>query len=119
MGDTSEKSTLNAQLQQVATAVPRARVRVGKTSDARTQVIGPKEREKTIEVRKIIAMPARCAVRLSVVPGGKEATIAASTENVHTKVAAPKSSGFLRPTRSRKIVMKLTKDMTKQYLLKG
>lgn len=53
-----------------------------------------------------MAMPARCAARF-VVPGGNEATIAASTEKVHTKVAAPKRRGFFRPMRSRKIVMKL------------
>lgn len=66
------------------------RVRVGKTSDARTHETGPKEREKLMEVRKIMAMPARCAARFIVEePGGNDATIAARIENVTTKDAAP------------------------------
>lgn len=83
--------------------------RVGKTSEARTQLTGPKEREKTMEVRKIIAMPARWAARLGVleVEGGKEETRAARMENVHMKVQAPKRRGFFRPMRSMRRVMKL------------
>ena len=108
MGETSENRTLKAQLQQVATAVPIERVRVGNTSAASTQLTGPNEREKTIDVKKIIAIPARCAAKfISPEPGGNDATIAASTENVQTKVAAPKSKGLLRPIRSTRSVMKL------------
>ena len=59
IGAVSENSTLNAQLKHVATLVPILLERVGKTSEARTQDTGPNEREKTIEVRKIIAIPAR------------------------------------------------------------
>jgi glycerol-3-phosphate O-acyltransferase len=46
------------QLEQVATLVPIARVFVGKTSDARTQLTGPKLREKKILSIKIMATPA-------------------------------------------------------------
>lgn len=89
MGETWEKRTLNAQLEQVATLVPMARTRVGKTSEASTQDTGPNESEKLMEVRKIIAMPARCAVWFAFSPGGNDATIAARIEKVTTKEPAP------------------------------
>lgn len=110
MGDVWENSTLKAQLQQVATLVPIERVLVGKTSEARTHDTGPYERENTMDVRKIMAIPARSAARLALLPsarGGKEATMAARMENVMMKVPEPNKRGLLRPTRSIKIVMKL------------
>ena len=60
-----------------------------------------------MEVRKIIAIPARCAARLSVCSGGKEETMAARMENVQTNTADPNTNGFFRPIRSRSKVMKL------------
>ena len=107
-GETCEKRTLNAKLAQVAALVPILRVRVGKTSEARTHETGPKEREKLMEVKKIMAIPALCADRFVVAVGGNEATIAARTEKVTTKDAAPYSSGFFLPIRSRRRVMKLS-----------
>lgn len=52
------EGTKLTQLAQVATLVPIARVLVGKTSDARTQLTGPKLREKMILSIKIMATPA-------------------------------------------------------------
>ena len=139
------------QLAQVATLVPMARVLVGNTfvqhmsishptqcrqptSDASTQLTGPKLREKNILVKNIIAIPAlyvpsrsaldprmgkkryhyRCAATLGLVgvtlvgsAGGLVATMAAKIENVATKLAAPNTRGFFLPTRSRMSVMKL------------
>lgn len=46
------------QFEQVATLVPRDRVLVGKTSAARTQLTGPKLREKKMLSIKIMAIPA-------------------------------------------------------------
>lgn len=109
---TSESNALNPQLKHVDSAVPSARVRVGKTSAASTQLIGPKEKEATTVMMKNMATPARWAV-MFVVPvpgetaGGKEAVSAARTANVQTKDADPYRSGFFRPTRSMKHVMKL------------
>lgn len=65
-----------------------------------------------------MAMPARCAGALVVVPsvvGGKEARIAERVEKAATKNTEPKMRGFLRPTRSARRVMKLCK----QYSLDG
>lgn len=98
------------QLAQVATLVPMARVFVGKTSDANTQLTGPKLREKLMLVKKIMAMPAFCAAALAVAEStGFVAKIADKMEKVTTKLPAPKMSGFLRPTRSRTKMMKLSK----------
>ena len=81
---------------------------MGKTSEARTQLTGPKEREKTMDVRKIMAIPARWAARFGVVESaGKEETRAARMENVQMKIEAPKRRGFFRPTRSIRSAMKL------------
>jgi len=115
----------------VATLVPIDLVLVGKTSEANTQLTGPKLKEKNILSIKIIATPAldkegelmttdsqckkashRCAATLTVpwTPsgrGGFVATIAARIAYNTTKTVAPNKSGFFRPTRSRKSVMKL------------
>jgi len=114
----------------VATLVPIDLVLVGKTSDANTQLTGPKLKEKNILSMKIIATPAldkdgelmtmnfqckeshRCAATLTVpwTPsgrGGLVATIAARIAYNTTKTVAPNKRGFFRPTRSRKSVMKL------------
>lgn len=98
---------MNAQFAHVATLVPMDRVRVGNTSEASTQLTGPKLSEKKILVRKIIAMPARCAARFVDWSGGKDATMAVRIEYVTTKLPAPNMSGFLRPTVSNSRVMKL------------
>ena len=50
------------------------------TSDARTQLTGPKLREKKMLVRKIMAIPALCAESFVDWSGGNEATIAVKTE---------------------------------------
>lgn len=92
----------------VATLVPMARVFVGNTSDANTQLTGPKLREKMMLVKKIMAIPAFCAAALAVSEStGLVAKMAAKIENVTTKLPAPKIRGFLRPTRSRTKTMKL------------
>ena len=71
---------MKAQFAHVATLVPMDRVLVGKTSEASTQLTGPKLSEKNMLVRKIIAIPARCAAWLVDSSGGKDATIAVRTE---------------------------------------
>lgn len=83
---------------------------MGKTSDASTQLTGPKERAKTMDVRKITAIPARCADRFCVSPGGKDETMAVRMENVQTNVAEPKRRGRFLPTRSSRRVMKLGQE---------
>ena len=77
------------------------------TSEARTQLTGPKLRENIILVRNIMAIPTLCAVRFADSPGGKHATMALKIENVITKDPAPNARGFFRPTRSMRNVMKL------------
>jgi hypothetical protein len=91
---------------------------VGKTSEARTHEIGPKLREKIMEVRKMRAIPARWAAALVVVasPAGKEAMIAERAEKLKTKKREPKRSGFLRPTRSRRKRMKLPRRSVTQIV---
>ncbi len=42
-----------------------------------------------MDVRKIMAMPARCAERFDAAVGGNDATMAANIEKVTTKDAAP------------------------------
>ena len=98
---------MNAQFAHVATLVPMDRVLVGKTSEASTQLTGPKLTEKKILVRKIIAIPALWAERFVDSSGGKEATMAVRMEYVTTKLPAPNMRGFFRPTVSRIKVMKL------------
>jgi hypothetical protein len=48
----------HTQFEQVATLVPIDRVLVGKTSDANTQLTGPKLKEKKMLSMKIMPIPA-------------------------------------------------------------
>lgn len=84
-----------------------------RTSDARTQETGPKDREKKILVMNITAIPALCAATcgfgIPSTSGGKQATIAVSIEYVTVMIPAPNIKGFLRPTVSRTNVIKLSK----------
>lgn len=113
IGVISESIALNPQLKHVETAVPNARIRVGNTSAARTQLIGPKENEFKIVMTKNMATPARWAAILVLadaeilVPRGKEASSAARTANAHMSNVDPSRRGFFRPTRSMKQVIKL------------
>lgn len=54
----NRSGTKDTQLAQVATLVPMDLVLVGKTSDASTQLTGPKLKEKKILSMKIMAIPA-------------------------------------------------------------
>ena len=71
---------MNAQLAHVATLVPMDHVRVGNTSEASTQLTGPKLSEKKMLVRNIMAMPARCATKFVDSSGGNDATMAVRME---------------------------------------
>lgn len=87
------------------------------TSDASTQLTGPKLNEKTILSIKIIAIPALCAAKLvTPSPGGKEATMADRMEKRATLAAHPKRRGFFLPTVSRMSVMKLFRTKFRDHV---
>jgi len=79
------------------------------TSDARTQLTGPKLSENTIVMRKIMAIPALCAAVFTPLgeSAGKDAVIAARMANNATSDAQPNRRGLRRPTLSMNSVMKL------------
>ena len=72
---------------------------------------GPNDSEKKMLVMKIMAIPARCALRCvfgtPFTSGGNDATMAVRIEYVTTKLPAPNMSGRFRPTVSSTSVMKL------------
>lgn len=79
-----------------------------RTSEASTQLTGPKLRENIILVMNIIAMPALCAAWLTFSAStGFVARIAAKMEKRRTKLPAPNIKGFFLPTRSKTKMMKL------------
>lgn len=89
----------------VAKALPRPLICMGMISLMKTQEIGPKDREKMTETRKRKKTPA--LETPSRVPPGFCWLMTASQMREMVIPAAPKSKGFLRPTRSRMKKMKI------------